>query len=68
MQWEYLIVVTRDLTNGGDPASFGEEDLVRETTVGELNEYGAGEWELVSLQLAGVEWLAIFKRPEAPEV
>ena len=63
MQWEYLIAVTRDLTIGGDPASFGEENLDRETTVSELNEYGAGQWELVSLQPAGAEWLATFKRP-----
>ena len=63
MQWEYLIAVTRDLTIGGNPASFGEENLGRETTVSELNEFGAEQWELVSLQPAGAEWLAIFKRP-----
>ncbi len=67
MQWEYLIVVTRDLTISG-PVSFGQENVDRDTTVCELNEYGAEGWELVSLQPAGAEWLAIFKRPEAPEV
>ena len=67
MQWEYLIIVIRNLSIGG-PESFGQENLIRESTVDELNEYGAEGWELVSLQLAGVEWLAIFKRPEAPEV
>ena len=63
MRWEYLIVVTRNLTISG-PESFGQENLDRETTVNELNEYGAEGWELVSLQLAGAEWLATFKRPE----
>ena len=63
MQWEYLIAVTRDLTIGGDPASFDEENSDRETTVSELNEYGAEQWELVSLQPVGAEWLATFKRP-----
>ena len=63
MQWEYLIAVTRNLTIGGDPGSFGQENVDRQTTVGELNEYGGDEWELVSLQPAGAEWLATFKRP-----
>ena len=62
MEWEYLLVVTRNLTIGGGPASFGEENLDRLETVGELNEYGAEEWELVSLQPAGAEWLATLKR------
>ena len=64
MQWEYLIAVTRSLTIGGDPSSFGQENADRQTTIGELNEYGANEWELVSLQPAGAEWLATFKRPK----
>ena len=64
MQWEYLIAVTRDLNIGGDPESFGQENVDRQTTIGELNEYGADVWELVSLQPAGAEWLATFKRPK----
>jgi len=64
MQWEYLIAVTRDLNIAGDPESFGQENVDRQTTIGELNEYGADEWELVSLQPAGAEWLATFKRPK----
>ena len=64
MQWEYLIAVTRNLTIGGDPESFGQENVDRQTTIGELNEYGSDEWELVGLQPAGAEWLATFKRPK----
>ena len=64
MQWEYLIAATRDLNIAGDPESFGQENVDRRTTIGELNEYGADEWELVSLQPAGAEWLATFKRPK----
>ena len=62
VEWEYLIVVTRNLTLGGGASSFGVENKDREATVGELNEYGAEEWELVSLQPAGAEWLATLKR------
>ena len=63
MRWEYLIAVTRNLAISGDPGSFGEENLDRDRTVEELNEYGAEGWELVSIQPAGAEWLATFKRP-----
>ena len=63
MRWEYLIAVTRNLTISGDPNSFGIENIDREETVAELNEYGSEEWEFVGLQPAGAEWLAIFKRP-----
>ena len=64
MQWEYQIVVTRDLTMSGDPSSFGRENRDRETTVSEMNEYGAEGWELVNVLPAGAEWLAVFKRPK----
>jgi hypothetical protein len=62
LEWEYLIVVTRNLDIGGGASSFGVENHDREETVGELNEYGAEEWELISLQPAGAEWLATLKR------
>ena len=62
MEWEYLIVVTRNLDIGGGATSFGVENHDREEAVGELNEYGAEEWELISLQPAGAEWLATLKR------
>ena len=50
MSWDYLTVVTRNLTISG-PESVGRENLDRETTVNEFNEYEAEWWELVSPQL-----------------
>ena len=63
MRWEYLIAVTRNLAISADPSSFGVENVGREETAAEFNEYGSEEWELVALQPGGSEWLAIFKRP-----
>ena len=63
MQWEYQIAVIRDLTISGDPSFFGRDNRDRETTVSELNEYGAEGWELVNVLPVGAEWLGIFKRP-----
>ncbi len=62
MEWEYLIAVTRNLTISGEASSFGVENLDRQETIKDLNEYGAEGWELVSLQPAGAEWLAALKR------
>ena len=58
--WEYLLEPLRNLEVGkGLQAS---EEVDRARTGNDLNALGAEGWELVTLQPAGVEWLAVFKR------
>ncbi len=61
-QWEYKIEVTRNLQSR-DYGNMSSEHLDRKRTENELNLFGEDGWELVSLQPAGVEWLAVLKRP-----
>ena len=62
MPWEYKVEVTRNLQSR-DNGNMSSEYLDRKRTENELNRLGEDGWELVSLQPAGVEWLAVLKRP-----